>query len=145
MRTRRWFWPGILALPAGGLIATEIVTLPGVHVVDDTRAGAVRALLGWGLWVALPFLVVIATMVVAVHRSRPAWWLCIGNAALVTFLGLFFWTASRTYTSNDPLVGLYLVLGPPVALVAALVVGLVAVVLSLAAGLDRSRQGAAVG
>ncbi|HEY5821663.1 MAG TPA: hypothetical protein VIT20_06785, partial [Propionibacteriaceae bacterium] len=115
MTTQRWFWPGILAIPAVGLAAQEALSF-NAYYFDSSRLAEVRTAVGWALWVALPYLLVGLLMVVATRRNRLAWWLAIAAGVLVIALGLGF-AVSAHLGSSDPLSGLNWVVAPVVQLV----------------------------
>lgn len=128
--TTRWFWPGILLIPAVGLVVQETLTFSNLSF-GASRLEEVQTAFGWGVWVAAPYVAVALPMGVAVRRSRVAWWLSLAAAVGVAILGAVFAVLAQVDTSTDPLAGLTWVLTPLVQLSVAVPTGMVVAVVTV--------------
>ena len=126
----RWFWPGILAIPALGLIAQEAWTLSNLSL-DGSVIDQLMSAAGWAGWVASPFVVVGAAMAVAVwRRTRAGWWVAVVGGAATVLAGLLIMVLALFDPSTDPLTGLYQVLAPLLQLGPASATGIIVLVLA---------------
>lgn len=129
----RWYWPGVLTIPAVGMVAQQVWTFHGLSL-DGSPGDQLRSAVGWAGWVAAPFVVVGASMALAVRRrSRAAWWVAVIGGAATVLQGLLLIVLAAADPSTDPLVGLYQVLTPLVQLGPAVASGVAVLVLVLVA------------
>ena len=126
----RWFWPGILAIPALGLIGQQAWTLSNFSL-DGSIIDQLLSVAGWVGWVASPFAVVGATMALAVwRRTRAGWWVAVVGGVATVLAGLLNMVFALLDPSTDPLAGLYLVLAPLLQLGPAVATGITVLILA---------------
>jgi uncharacterized membrane protein len=131
-KATRWFWPGILLIPAVGLVVQEVLFFRDGYL-GEGRLEQVESAAAWGLWMAAPFLAVAGQLGVATRRNRPAWWLAVAAGVGVTVLSVYFTVSAHFDDSTDPLAGLTWVLAPLLELGVAVPIGIAVMILTLTA------------